>query len=87
MSGSSSSSSGSLLALLDRLGQPDFIFLGQQRILTNVCEVQPYEILFVPLDALLGQGNLPLVCEPAAPLETQANGRNGDSIGMSIVLV
>jgi hypothetical protein len=43
-------------AALDRLGEPDLVILGQQRVLTDVGEVQPDEVLLVALDALLPQG-------------------------------
>ncbi len=60
---------GSLFALLNGLGQANFVLFGQQGILTDVCEVQPDEVLFVPLDALLSQRNPTsrLSTEPAAP--------------------
>ena len=40
---------------LDGLGQPDLVVLGQQRVLTDVCQVEPDEILVVALNSFLGQ--------------------------------
>jgi hypothetical protein len=46
---------------LDGLGQPDLVVLGQQRVLTDVCQIEPYEILVVALNSFLRQDlpNLP----------------------------
>src|SRR5690606_39043136 len=35
------------------LGEADLVILGQQRVLTDVGEVEPDQILFVPLNSLL----------------------------------
>ena len=40
---------------LDRLGQADLVVLGQQRVLPDVSQVEPYEVFLVALDALLRQ--------------------------------
>ena len=43
-----------LVAGLDRLREPDLVVLGQQRVLTDVGEVEADEVFLVALDALLG---------------------------------
>ena len=48
-----------LVAGLDGLRQPDLVVLGQQRVLTDVGEVETYEVFLVALDALLGHGVAP----------------------------
>ena len=45
----------SLVAALDRLGQPDLVVLGEQRVLPDVGEVEADEIFLVALDTLFGQ--------------------------------
>jgi hypothetical protein len=45
----------SVVSTLDRLGQPDLVVLGEQRVLPDVGEVQADEIFLVALDALFGQ--------------------------------
>ena len=42
------------LAGLDRLGEPDLVILGQQRVLADVGEVQPDEILVIAVNAIFG---------------------------------
>ena len=44
-----------LAAGLDGLGQADLVVLGQQRVLTDVGQIQPDQILVVSLEALLRQ--------------------------------
>src|SRR5205823_218392 len=51
---------------LDRLGQPDLVILGEQRILPNIGEIEPDEVLLVALDSLLCQNDEPLVSSHAA---------------------
>src|SRR5579883_580331 len=46
-------------ASLDGLGKPDLVVLGEQRVLADIGQVEPYEVLVVPLDAFLCQ-----VCRP-----------------------
>ena len=41
-------------ALLDRLGETDLVVLGEQVVLADVGQVETYEVLVVPLDAVLG---------------------------------
>ena len=40
---------------LDGLGQADLVVLGQQRVLPDVRQVEPDEVLVVALDSFLGQ--------------------------------
>ena len=48
-----------LVAGLDGLGQADLVLLGEEGVLADIGEIQPYEIFLVALDALFGQGQLP----------------------------
>ncbi len=48
----------SLVAGFDRLGEADFVVLGEQRVLTDVGEVETDEVFFVPLDTLFGHRRL-----------------------------
>ena len=45
-----------LLARLDRLRQPDLVVLGQQRVLTDVGQVQTNEVFVIAFDAIFGHG-------------------------------
>ena len=44
-------------ALFDGLCQTNFVILSQQRVLTNIGEIQPDEIFFVPLNTFFGHGH------------------------------
>ena len=48
-------------ALLDLLGKPDFVVLGEQGILADVGQVQPDEIFLVTFDPLFGHPATSLV--------------------------
>jgi len=41
---------GGFLAAFDRLGQANFVVLGEECVLTDVGEVEPNEIFFVPIN-------------------------------------
>jgi hypothetical protein len=45
-----------LVPSLNGLGKPYFVILGEKWVLTDVSEIEPNEIFFVPLNALLRQG-------------------------------
>src|SRR5664280_347459 len=47
----------------DGLGQPPLIVLGEQRVLTDTGQVQPYQVLIVSLEALLCQVHR-ILCVP-----------------------
>jgi hypothetical protein len=42
------------LAGLDGLGETDLVVLGEERVLTDVGQVEPDEILIIPVDAIFG---------------------------------
>ena len=50
-------SSAGIPAGLDGLGQPGLVVLGEQRVLPDVRQVEPDEVLVVPFDAFLRQGS------------------------------
>jgi hypothetical protein len=45
-----------LAALLDGLGETDLIVLGQEGVLANIGEVEAYEVLIIPIDAIFCHG-------------------------------
>ncbi len=50
----------SFSTLFDRLRESDLVVLGQQRVLADICEIQPDKIFFVPLDTLFRQEDSPI---------------------------
>ena len=64
----------SLVAGLDGLGQTHLVVLGQQRVLTDVREVQADEVFLVALDALLGHRQPFLNSSGVEPRERHGRG-------------
>src|SRR5665213_2149586 len=50
----------SFATLFDGLGQANFIVLGQKGVLTNIGEVETYEVLVIPINAIFCHGS-PLI--------------------------
>ena len=51
--------------LFNRLSEADFVILGEKGVLADVGQIQPYEVLVVPLDAVFGH-EVGLLFVPAA---------------------
>ena len=43
-----------LFARFDRFGQPDLVVLGEQRVLTDIGQVQAHKVFVVSIDAIFG---------------------------------
>jgi len=41
-------------AFFDFFGETDFVVFGEENVLADVGEIEPYEIFFVSIDAILG---------------------------------
>ncbi len=54
-------------ALLDELREANFVVLRQQRVLTNVRQVETNKVLFVPFCTLFRHKHLPSLFSPAPP--------------------
>src|SRR5207248_275471 len=62
------------VAIFDVLGEPNLVVFGQEGILTDVREIEPDQIFFIPLHSLLGHRSNPSSrrCDPVQNADVKA---------------